>query len=69
MTRDVDTLSSSDLKIVEHACDLTLAVDEKLKALSHSREASATDDARDALVAAEIALRKLLLRRADRGER
>lgn len=59
-------VSSADLKIVEHACDLTLAVDEKLKALAHSRESSTTDEVRDALMAAEMALRKVLVRDPDR---
>jgi hypothetical protein len=56
------SVSGSDLKIVEQACDLTLAVDEKLKALSHSRETALAEDARDALVAAEMALRRILVR-------
>ncbi len=57
--------SDSDLKIAEQACDLALATDEKLKALAHSRELIVVDDVRDALVAAEMALRKVLMRDTD----
>ena len=55
------TVSDSDLKLAEQACELALATDEKLKALAHSRTPISADDIRDALVAAEIALRKVLL--------
>lgn len=57
--------SDSDLKIAEQACDLALATDEKLKGMAHSREPIAADDVRDALVATEMALRKVLIRETD----
>ncbi|MHC4093850.1 MAG: pPIWI-associating nuclease domain-containing protein [Planctomycetota bacterium] len=53
--------SSSDLKIVEKACELVLAVDDKLMAHSHTRNESSRRDVTDALKAAEIALRRVLL--------
>jgi hypothetical protein len=58
------TVSDSELKVAEQACDLALATDERLKALAHSREPVAVNDVRDALVAAEMALRRVLLRDA-----
>jgi len=58
-------VSDSDLKVTEQACDLVLATDEKLKALAHSRASVSVDDARDALVVAEMALRKVLVRDID----
>ena len=57
--------SDSELKVAEQACDLALATDERLQALAHSREPIVADDVRDALVAAEMALRKVLVRGAD----
>jgi hypothetical protein len=59
------TVSDSDLKVAEQACALALATDEKLKALAHSRAPISVDDVRDALMAAEIALRKVLVRDND----
>jgi Predicted pPIWI-associating nuclease len=59
------TVSDSDLKVAEQACDLALATDEKLKALAHSRASISVDDVKDALMAAEIALRKVLVRDND----
>jgi DNA-binding PadR family transcriptional regulator len=53
--------SESDLKVAEQACELVLVTDDRLKALAHSRGMIATQDVRDALVAAEIALRRILL--------
>jgi hypothetical protein len=58
-------VSDSDLKVAEQACDLALATDEKLKALAHSRAAISVDDVQDSLMAAEIALRKVLVRDND----
>lgn len=54
-------ISESDLKVAEKACDLVLAVDDRLKALAHSRDIPEVSDVKDALSAAEIALRHLLL--------
>ena len=53
-------LSDTDIKIAEEACDLVMAVDTKLQAESHSREVPSMQEVRDALAAAEIALRALL---------
>jgi hypothetical protein len=61
MITNPGTVSDSDLKLAEQACDLALATDEKLKALAHSRTPISADDIRDALVAAEMALRKVLV--------
>lgn len=55
------SVSDSDLIVVERACELVLAVDDKLKAQAHSRTAPAVAEVRDALVAAEIALRRILI--------
>lgn len=60
--------SDSDLAIAEEACDLVLAIDEKLKAFAHSRSAPHPDDVRDSLEAAEIALRRILVGPTDRAE-
>ena len=65
MIRNRGAVSDSDLKVVEQTCELALATDEKLKALAHSRAPVAVDDVRDALVAAEMALRKVLVRDND----
>ncbi len=53
--------SDSELKVAEQACELVLATDDRLKAIAHSRNAVAVSDVRDALIAAEIALRRVLL--------
>ncbi|MBI3779833.1 MAG: hypothetical protein HY278_02050 [candidate division NC10 bacterium] len=57
-----DAVSESDLKVAEEACDLVLAADARLTALAHSRTAPTVSDVKDSLQAAEIALRRLLLR-------
>ena len=48
-------VSDSDARIADKACDLVLSIDDKLKALAHSREPPAEADVVDALQAAEIA--------------
>lgn len=53
--------SENDLRIAEKACDLVLAVDKRLKAASHSREVPVRTDIEDAMLAAEIALRRVLV--------
>jgi hypothetical protein len=65
MLQNRGVASDSDLKIAEQACDLALATDEKLKAMAHSREPIAAGDVRDALLANEIALRKVLISETD----
>ena len=65
MLQNRGVASDSDLKIAEQACDLALATDEKLKAIAHSREPIAAGDVRDALLATEIALRKVLISETD----
>jgi hypothetical protein len=57
------TVSNSELHVVEEAYDLVVAADNRLKALAHSRAAPSPDEVRDSLQAAEIALRRLLLKR------
>lgn len=53
--------STSSLRIADEACDLVIAVDDRLKGLSHSRDMPPKQDIVDALEAAEVALRALLL--------
>jgi hypothetical protein len=55
------TESGSSLRIADEACDLVIAVDERLKGLSHARDMPPKQDIVDALQAAEVALRALLL--------
>lgn len=54
-------VSDSQLRVVEVACDLVLATDDRLKALAHSREPLNSSEVRDSLQVAEIALRRLLV--------
>jgi hypothetical protein len=61
MRKRQGSVSNSDLAIVETSCDLVEAIDNKLKAQSHARSAPTRDDVSDALNAAEIALRRILL--------
>lgn len=49
-----------DLTIAEKAINLMLALDNRLISAAHSRLAASRDDVRDALVGAEIALRRIL---------
>ncbi len=53
-------VSDSDLAIAERAIDLMLALDDCLISAAHSRLAASRDGVRDALVGAEIALRRIL---------
>jgi hypothetical protein len=55
------TESKSSLRIAEEAYDLLIAVDDRLKGLSHSRNMSPKQDIVDALQTAEVALRAILL--------
>lgn len=55
------TESGSSLRIADEACDLVIAVDDRLMGLSHSRDMPPKQDIVDALQAAEVALRALLL--------
>lgn len=57
------SVSDSDLAVADKACELVLVVDDKLKGLAHARSAPSAEDVRDALQAAEIALRRILLSR------
>jgi hypothetical protein len=53
--------SDSDAKIADKACDLVLAIDDKLMAFAHGRSQPLQRDIVDALQAAEIALRRIVL--------
>lgn len=55
------TESSSSLRIADEAYDLVIAVDDRLKGLSHSRDMPPKQDIIDALQTAEVALRALLV--------
>ncbi len=61
MTATCGRISESDLKVAEKACDLVIAVDDRLMALAHARDIPDVSDVKDALSAAEIALRRVLL--------
>ena len=56
------SVSYSDMEVAEKAADLRGAIDDKLKAASHARSAPIEQEIRDALTAAEIALRNILVR-------
>jgi hypothetical protein len=53
--------SDSELRVAEKACELVLAIDDRLMGLSHSRTQPTRSDVEDAMAGAEIALRRLLL--------
>ncbi|ESS71831.1 hypothetical protein MGMO_88c00430 [Methyloglobulus morosus KoM1] len=53
--------SQSNLKIADKARDLVLAIDDRLMGLAHTRDEILRTDVQDALLVAEIALRRLLL--------
>lgn len=55
------TLSEADLNVATKADELVLAVDKKLQALAHGRKSPPVRDVTDAIMAAEIALRRILL--------
>lgn len=57
------SVSDTELSAAEKACDLVLAINDKLTASAHSRNALSSEDVRDAITAAEIALRQILLPR------
>lgn len=54
-------MSENSLAIAESAADLVLAVDKKLTAEAHSRTESQYDEVKSAVVAAETALRAVLI--------
>lgn len=56
--------SDSELRVAERACDLVLAIDDRLKALAHSRGLPPRSDVEDAMLGAEIALRRILIKEA-----
>jgi hypothetical protein len=53
--------SENDLRIADKACELVLAVDQRLQAVSHARSTSHRVDIEDAMIVAEAALRRILL--------
>ena len=53
--------SESNLQVSEKACDLVLAIDDRLKALAHGRTQPLKVDVEDAMFGAEIALRRVLV--------
>jgi len=55
-------ISESDVEVAEAAGDLVTAIDNKLTAASHARTAPIDQEVTDALMAAEIALRNILVR-------
>ncbi len=55
------TVSDSELKVADQACEVVLVTDDRLKALAQSRDTVPLADVRDALQVAEFALRRLLL--------
>jgi DNA-binding PadR family transcriptional regulator len=57
--------SESNLRVAEAAERLVIEIDNRLMALAHSREIVLKADVRDALVVAEIVLRRLLLNTVD----
>lgn len=56
------SVSESDINVAERAADLVGAIDDKLTATSHARSVPIKQEVIDALTAAEIALRNVLLR-------
>ena len=60
MNKESKHCSKSDLIVLEKACDLILALDDKLKGLSHSRKIPQLQEAKDSIILVEIALRILL---------
>lgn len=67
MERNRLAQSEGELRIAEKACDLVLAIDKRLQAISHARETPVGTDVEDAMLAAEIALRRVLVPGADDG--
>lgn len=60
ITKEDKTYSKSDLKILEKSCELIIALDDKLKGWSHSRENPPIQEVKDTIILVEITLRKLL---------
>jgi hypothetical protein len=56
------SISDSDVNVAERAADLVGAIDNKLTATSHARSIPIKQEVADALTAAEIALRNVLVR-------
>jgi hypothetical protein len=54
-------LSEADLNVATKADELVLAVDKKLQAIAHGRKSPSIHDVTDAIMAAEITLRRILL--------
>lgn len=55
--------SESDLRVADQACELVLALNDRLMALAHARSQPSRSDVEDAMSSAEIALRRILLSR------
>lgn len=53
--------SESNLRVADKACELVLAIDDRLKSFAHARVQILRTDVEDAMSGAEIALRRLLL--------
>jgi hypothetical protein len=62
MRKSRGRISESDVEVAETAGDLVAAIDNKLTAASHARTAPIDQEVTDALMAAEIALRNILVR-------
>jgi len=54
-------ISNSDVEVADKAGELVAAIDSKLTASSHARSAPFAREVEDALIAAEIALRNVLI--------
>lgn len=61
MKKFKNSVSASDLKIAESACELMLAIQNKLTATAHSRVEPKAEDVRMLLSSAELALAKILI--------
>lgn len=61
MAKHRGRISESDVEVAEKAGDLVGAIDSKLTASSHARSAPLEREVEDALIAAEIALRNVLV--------
>ena len=62
MQKHRGSVSDSDIDVAERAADLVGAIDNKLTATSHARSVPIKQEVTDALTAAEIALRYVLVR-------
>lgn len=62
MRKSRGRISESDVEVAETAGNLVAAIDNKLTAASHARTAPIDQEVTDALMAAEIALRNILVR-------